>query len=325
MFFGCIRSCLVPYFRNKVQAANRYTLMNGKQTTAFLLASFCLLAGCSRKSHHDDALMPIRLATSLQARSAIDIFEDLPVALIAGRQVDDPGETWLGIADGGRITLTPPRYYPQDGSTLYLRGFYPPAEVESNCVHYDLTGSEDLMFAGVLAGSLSHPFDSGDRTLAFRHLLVQLNISLSPGENFPTEYRLKSVCINGSSSQATLSLPEGTLSFAGQCAPLFLYRAESHAEGCPLVPGQSVFPGCLLVQPGAALTIDLVFSRDDIPGNDLVINDIPVIFQGGSSETGAAYHVEIRLPVPLYLDAVLAEWTDGSNGAGGVVVPGTKE
>lgn len=299
--------------------------MNGKQTATFLLASFCLLAGCSRKSHHDDALTPIRLAASLQARSAIDTFENLPVALAAARQADSPGEIWAGIADGGRIMLTPPHYYPQDGSTLYLRGFYPPAEVEGSCVRYALTGNEDLMFAGVLAGSLSHPFDSGDRTLVFRHLLVQLNISLNPGGNFPAEYHLKSVCINGSSSQATLSLPEGTLSFAGQCASLFLYRAANHAEGCPLVPGQSVFPGCLLVQPGAALTIDLAFSRDDTPGNDLVMNGIPVIFQGGSSETGAAYHVEIRLPVPLCLDAVLSEWTDGSNGTGNVTVPSGRQ
>lgn len=70
-----------PYLRNKVQAANRYILMNGKQTTTFLVASFCLLAGRSRKSHHDDALTLIRLAASLQARSIIDTFENLPIAL----------------------------------------------------------------------------------------------------------------------------------------------------------------------------------------------------------------------------------------------------
>lgn len=96
IFFGSIWWCLVPYFRNKVQAANRYILMNGKQTIAFLLVPFCLLTGCSRKSCHDDALIPIRLAASLQARSAIDIFEDLPVALVAGRLAGGPGGNLAG-------------------------------------------------------------------------------------------------------------------------------------------------------------------------------------------------------------------------------------
>lgn len=137
--------------------------MNGKQTTAFVLTSFRLLAGCSRKPHHDDTLMPVRLATLLQARSAIDVFEDLPVASVASRQVDNPGEVWLGIAHGGRSTFTPSRYYPPNGSTLYLHGLYPPAEVESSCVHYALTGSEDLILVDVLAGSLSHLFNRGNR------------------------------------------------------------------------------------------------------------------------------------------------------------------
>lgn len=299
-------------------------IMNGKQLSAFILG-FCLLAGCSRKSHRDEALTPIRLATSLHARSAIDTFDDLPVALVAGMQADSPDETWTGIADGGRITLTPARYYPQDGSTLYLRGFYPPAEAENNSVRYTLTGSEDLLYADVQAGSAARPFDSSGSILSFRHLLVQLHVTIKAGTGIPSGCRLKSVCINGSAAGAALDLLHGTLSFTGDPSALYLYHAENHEAARPLPPDENIPLGYMLVQPGAALTVNLVLSRSGREEDDLAIDGIPVEFEGGGSQTGLAYKVEINIPVPLSLDAVLTEWTDGSSGTGNVTVPPARQ
>ena len=290
-----------------------------------LLWGILLVTGCSRHSHCDGELIPIRLVTSIRARSSMDSFEKTPLSLITGKQEHDLSQLWTGMADGGQIILTPERYYPVDGSTLYLRGFYPQAEMENAAVRYTLTGNEDLLYADVLAGSSARPFDSENGTLTFRHLLVQLNVTIKAGADFPIEYHLKSVRINGSSSEAILDLLQGTLSFSDGSAPMFLYDKESHADGYPLAPDESISLGYLLVQPGATLTVDLVLSRDDMEEHNLNINDLPVKFEGGSSQTGFAYQVEINIPTPLYLNATLTEWTDGRNGTGGVVVPGKKE
>ena len=302
----------------------------GKDTTMnkrhiFIIFLECFLAmGCSHHSHGDEELIPIQLATSIQARSAIDRFEKTQLSLIVGKSKNEMNEQWAGIADGGQVKLTPERYYPSDGSTLYLRGFYPQAEMDHNMVHYNLTGNEDLLFADVLAGSSAHHFNGKNETLAFRHLLAQLNVNLKADSSFPTEYRLKSVCIKGTSTDANLDLLQGTLSFANKSFPLFLYRADSHEEGYPLMPNESISLGSLLVQPGALLTVDIALSQDDKMEHDLTINDIPIKFEGGSSQTGLAYQVEIRIPTPLHLYATLGEWTDGNNGTGNVVVPGNK-
>ena len=299
------------------------TTMNKRHIFLIILESF-LAIGCSRHSHGDEELVPIQLTTSIQARSAIDRFEKTPLSLIVGKQENDLSQLWTGIADGGQIKLTPERYYPTDGSTLYLRGLYPETEIENNKAHYSLTGNEDLLFADVLTGSATRPFDSGNGTLTFRHLLAQLNVTIKAGTDFPTEYRLKSIRINGSSSETTLDLLQGTLSFSTEAAPIYLYYKESHTEGYPLAPNESVSLGSLLVQPGATLTADIVLSRDDVEEHHLVINDIPIKFEGGSSQTGLAYHVEIKIPTPLHLSAILTEWTDGRNGTGGITVPGKK-
>lgn len=298
--------------------------MNKRYVFTAILGCF-LATGCSRHSHNDEESVPIRLATSIRARSAMDRFEKTRVSLIAGEQENELSRLWTGIADGGQIKLTPERYYPADGSTLYLRGFYPETEIENDKARYTLTGFEDLLFADVLTGSLIRRFDSRNRTLTFRHLLAQLNVIIKAGADFPTEYHLKSVRINGSSSSALLNLTEGTLSFTDECAPLFLYHAESHEEGYPLTPDENVSLGYLLVQPGATLDVDLALSRDDREENNLEINDIPVKFEGGSSQTGLAYRVEIKIPTPLSLNATLTDWVDGSNGTGGVTVPGKKK
>lgn len=300
------------------------TTMNKRHIFIMILESF-LVIGCSHHSHGDEDLVPIRLTTSIKARSAIDSFEKTQVSLIAGKQENDLSQLWTGIADGSGIVLTPQRYYPMDGSTLYLRGLYPETEIENNKAHYSLTGNEDLLFADVLTGSATHPFDSGNRALIFRHLLAQLNVTIKTGADFPTEYRLRSVRINGSSSETSLDLLQGTLSFSTEAIPMYLYYKESHTEGYPLRPNESVSLGSFLVQPGAELTVDLVLSRDDRQEHDLVINDIPVKFEGGSSQTGLAYKVEIRIPTPLQLEAILTEWIEGKNGIGGITVPSKKE
>jgi len=290
----------------------------------FLVGCF-LLMSCSHRSNNEGEQVPIRLLTSIQSRSAIDLFRETPVSLVAGNYKDALNELWEGIANDGQIELRPQRYYPADGSTLYLRGFYPQTEIKGNTAHFLLTGNEDLLFADACTGSLARPFDGGDRLLTFRHLLAQLNVSLKSDKNFPTEYRLRSVCINVSSSGASLNLLQGKLSFTDDIAPLFLYRAERHEEGHTLQPEESVSLGYLLVQPGATLTVDMTLSRDNKKEHDLVLNDIPVKFEGGSSETGLAYLIEIKIPTPLSLNALLTHWTDGNNGTGNVVVPGEEK
>lgn len=70
--------------------------------------------------------VPIRLYTGIRTRAAVDAFDATPVCIACGSSSGVYAQVWDGVATAGEIVLTPVRYYPEDGSSLYLRGYYPP-------------------------------------------------------------------------------------------------------------------------------------------------------------------------------------------------------
>ena len=124
--------------------------------------------------------VPIRLYTGIRTRAAVDAFDATPVCIACGSSSGVYAQVWDGVATAGEIVLTPVRYYPEDGSSLYLRGYYPPVPLAADgTLAYTLTGSEDLLLSDEQNGSFSSPFTSGGgKTLMYNHLLVKLDFSI---------------------------------------------------------------------------------------------------------------------------------------------------
>ena len=280
---------------------------------------------------------PIHLYTGIRTRALVNHFEETPVCIAAGTFSGRYTESWEGRATDGEIILDPERYYPSDGSPLYLCGYYPAAPVENGEVHYTLTGKEDLMLTGEQSGSLADRFDPGESALIYRHLLAQLNFKLNL-KGVTDQYRIRSVKLNGLAARARVNLFSGTVEPIGQSSPVVVYT-DPGTGGFPVVDGTVTLPGYVLVQPEAELSLDLVLNVDGNPVNDKVFTDLPVNFTGGSTEGGNAYEVEISLeipadptppdpdipddpepvpPVQIKVTAKIAVWGDGDSG--GVIV-----
>ena len=240
--------------------------------------------------------VPIHLYTAIRTRSLVDEFNATPVNIAAGTASGKYAESWEGIASANEIVLNPERYYPADGSPVYLRGYYPVAPLENGEVHYTLTGKEDLMLSVEQNGSLTDRFTAVSTPLTYRHLLAQLNFKLTL-KGVTDQYRIRSVKLNGMAERARVSLISGTVEPIGQSAPIVIY-ADPGTGGFPITDGSVMLPGYVLVQPEAELTLDLVLNVDGNPANDKVFKNLPVNFTEGGTEGGSAYEVEISFEVP---------------------------
>lgn len=242
------------------------------------------------------ANVPIHLYTGIKTRAMIDEFKQTPVCVAAGTTAGQYTESWDGTATDGEILLTPERYYPANGSPLYLRGYHPVAPLTNGEVKYTLTGQEDLMLSVEQNGSLTDRFSAAKTPLTYSHLLSQLNFTLRL-KGAPKNYRVRSVHLNGMAASAIVNLFSGKVEPIGASGPVVVY-SDPGTGGFPVVDGVVTLPGYVLVQPEATLTLDLVLAIDNDPANDKSFKDLPVQFGEGGTEGGNAYEVEISLEVP---------------------------
>lgn len=241
-----------------------------------------------------NANVPIQLYTAIRTRTLVDKFNNTPVNIAAGTVTGHYTESWAGIATDSEIILDPIRYYPSDGSPLYLRGYYPPAPLTNGKVNYKLTGKEDLMLSVEQNGSLADRFESAESALTYRHLLSQLTFKLQLNGTKPG-YRIRSLQLNGLAASATISLGDETLVPEGNAGAVNIYD-DGGAGGIDIKDGVVTLPGYVLVQPKAELTIDFVIAIDNNPAHDKVFTKIPIRFTG-SSEGGSAYIIEVTVDV----------------------------
>lgn len=242
------------------------------------------------------ARVPIRLYTGIQTRAMVDEFQQTPVGIAVGTSAGQYTESWDATATAEEITLTPERYYPVDGSPVFLRGYHPVAPLTNGEVKYTLTGQEDLMLSVEQSGSLASRFSAAKTPLTYSHLLSQLNFTLRL-KGAPKTYRVRSVHLKGMAATAVVNLFSGKVEPVGMSGPVVVY-SDPGTGGFPIVDGVVTLPGYVLVQPEATLTLDLVLNIDGNPANDLSFKDLPVQFGEGGTEGGSAYEVEISLEVP---------------------------
>lgn len=269
--------------------------------------------------------IPIRLYTSIETRAAVDAFEGHPVGVAAGKTPGKYTELWEGVANGNIIKLEPERYYPTDGSSLYLVGFYPPAPLVNGQVEYTFTGQEDLMLTTEQSGSLTNRFHQEKTPLTYKHLLSYLTFDLHV-ESKKKNFAVRQVTLSGLAQKVTVSLTKGEAIFLNPSQKVMIYNAGEDGL-LPIEDGKVSLPGYIFVQPQAQLTLNLILAVDDNPANDKVFSNLPVTFSGEGSEGGTAYQIVIEvdpdkpdnpdipeLPSSATVTATVTPWPKGNDG-----------
>ena len=75
---------------------------------------------------------------------------------------------------GKWIPLDVSKVYPNSGN-VYMAAWHPAIASENGVVNFMMTGTEDVMYGGIVSGSRQNPVSS---PFTFGHLLTQLNLSL---------------------------------------------------------------------------------------------------------------------------------------------------
>lgn len=253
--------------------------------------------GAKVEGRLDGIASSVRLYTGIQTRAAVDVFDSTPVSIAVGTSAGDYTEHWTGTATEGDILLDPERYYPTDGSALFIRSYHPAAPHVNGEVRYELTGQEDLMLTDERSGSLSRRFDATETSLIHKHLLTQLSFRLRV-KGAPDGYSVHAVKLNGLASVAKVSLSDGEVVPVGETSSVIIYSSDD-GNGIPVVDGVVTLPGFVLVQPKASLTLDMTLAPEGDPASGQDFKDLPVSFGGEGNESGGAYDVEISLEIPV--------------------------
>lgn len=182
--------------------------------------------------------------------------------------------------------------YPETGDWLYLVGVSPAAVPADGKVVYQLTGSEDLLYAGQQRGNKwdrdrfsGNTDPTRDKPLEFNHLLTRLRFKARKREADGQAVTVTEVKVNQAYRQATVALASGTPVFDGD------QGLSLHPDG----GGKEVPADCSTVSLGelflpplqerAAYTLDVKTSAGNFSSVPISFNnDVPgAKFQAGMS------------------------------------------
>lgn len=265
----------------------------------------------------EKGLSQIRLATSLPGSTrTVTGFKGEILAFAAGKSSGTYNEIWKARTTGSEAVPLQPRYYPEDGSRLYLRGYYPLAEPGSNGVIYRLDGSQNVLISDEQSGSLTDMFWQESKRFTFRHLLAQLNIRVRVSDGYPADARLMRIQIGGSHSDVLLDLNKGTLLGMGEPAVLTVW--ESDDVGILL---SQVYPDTPVVTAVLEATVPLTFYATVVlpDGSNLTYEALPVRFgeTEGVARAGTSYTLSVTLDAEkekISLTTTVTGWTEKEGG-----------
>lgn len=234
-------------------------------------------------------------------------------------------EIWkAGVKADGRTSLMQPKYYPSDGSRIYLRGFAPEGKLtDDGRIAWSVDGSRDLLASGEQNGCLTDLFWQEKKSFGFIHLLTQLRFRLRLGNRAapvsPDGYKLRLLAVDSLQREAVLSLTDRTLSFRGDKGRLIACDRPADAP-LPLDTAWTELPGVMMIQP--SVPVFLAVAVEDDRGRLVHYEQLPVMFHetDNRSVPGVSYLLSVTLHMQgtAVLSASVVEWQKGSNGVGTV-------
>lgn len=247
-------------------------------------------------------------SVNVGVRSAVNPGDAFGAQFVASAQTGDYAATiWdteAAIAANGAVTLTTPQYYPIDGSVVYMKGFAPAGTATNGTVDYTITGDEDIMVTSEQSGTRT---TAGALSFRFDHLLTQLKFKVKAADNtYPAGVTLKELTVAGMQNSASLNLNTGALTFSGATVALDVLKNGAYA----INPTGTSITELLMVNPGAAITLDIVINdgTNDIPYTGITVGGLTTV-KGSSHLITLTFNTTI-----VTAEAIVAPWTPGTEG-----------
>lgn len=215
----------------------------------------------------------------------------------------------------GNLASDKSYYYESDGTDTYLRGFYPQGTNTSGNVTFTIPEAADIdiMVSDEQSGNKTKAFDK----FTFSHLLTQIKFSLKAGDGFPDNYVLKSITLKGTKKTATLALGTGLLTFTGSDEDKIDIKVIENGTSSISTTATDM-DRTVMVQPGVAMTLDIVAGVSENNTKDRTYTGIPFTTkgQGGTEEdakAGTAYTVTLTFSdKAVEATAGITPWATGT-------------
>ena len=202
------------------------------------------------------------------------------------------------------FSFAPQQYYPTNGSTVYIKGYYPQGTLAGNTASFSETdGSNDVMITAEASGSKT---TSNPLAFTFNHLLTQLQFTFVAGAGFPASGKsVTSISVVNQQTPASLNVNDGTVTYN----PVGSGFTLTGSYPITTTPGTTatVYP---MVKSGAT-TVVLGIIADGVTYPNVTVNLTTV--------TGNAHNIILTFtPKEITATAVVTAWITGGTGTGSI-------
>lgn len=201
------------------------------------------------------------------------------------------------------LSFTPAQYYPINGDSIFIKGFYPDGTISGNSVTFGgAAGTNDVMLTSQTGGTRA---TASSLNFVFNHLLTQLQFRFIAGTGYdPTGKTVKSVVVKNQQIPSKLNLNTGTIEYTTGSATITGNYGISAAG--------SDAPDCPMVKPGVLVVLS-VTNSDNITYPDITIPADQLTTLAGNSHkiTLTFSHKEITATVSV------TDWIVGGGGSAG--------
>lgn len=217
-------------------------------------------------------------------------------------------------AGGNRVPLDVSKAYPASGN-VYMAAWYPNIASANGVVNFLMTGTEDVMYGGIVSGSRQNPVTT---PFTFGHLLTQLNFRVEATEEYlqanPGKAIAKIEVIDGQYPRS-MTIADGQLTYADKTQ-------------VPVVPGLAQYALSRNLEDvgeplmiGALQTIKIkVYYSDGRSSDEIVINLADDTKKPLAAKAGYAHTIHLifqgRNETVILATGSVSEWKTGESGNG---------
>lgn len=212
---------------------------------------------------------------------------------------------------GERISLDVSKTYPQSGTKVYMAAWYPDLTASSGVVNFLKTGTEDVMWGGIVNGDKLTPVGA----FSFKHALTQLNFRLQATEAYlaGNTRKVTRIEVPGAQYPQSMTIADGVVTYAStQAVPV------PGATDLTLTSSLQRFGEALMVKNLDAVKIKLYYddgtSTGEIEIRDTATKDIL------KAEAGKSHLITLNFQksdeVVISATGTVAPWEIGAAGTG---------
>lgn len=282
----------------------------------FLAMVAALISGCSSDDEcsppTDEVPVEIKVNAGIfdiKTRAPVNTGQSITAKFVASATTGDySSQLWnatgtftAATSASAAFSFTPPQYYPTNGSTVYLKGYYPQGTLSGNTATFSETdGSNDVMITSEVSGSKA---TSAPLSFTFNHLLTQLQFTFKAGAGFPTSGKnVTSISIKNQQTPASLNVNDGTVTY-NPVGSGFTLTGTYAISGDPGTTA-TVYP---MVKSGTT-TVVLGIIADGVTYPDVTVTL--------TTETGKAHNITLTFtPKEITATAIVTAWITGGTGS----------